>query len=97
MSVESDRLEREEMHLVSPIPQLSEQDIRNRVGDQSFERGRRYYRDGAIFDARRQGMTLKACCAGSRAEAYRLEVMFDAEGIAKADCSCPVGAGGLVE
>ncbi|MGQ9553276.1 MAG: SWIM zinc finger family protein [Anaerolineae bacterium] len=79
---------------MSPIPQLTEQDIRNRVGDQSFERGRRYYRDGAVFDARRQGMTLKARCAGSRAEAYRLEVMFDVEGIAKADCSCPVGAGG---
>jgi len=76
------------------IPQLTEQDIRARVGDQSFERGRPYVRDGAIFNTRRQGMTVKGHCIGSLPEPYRVQVTFDAHSIASADCSCPVGAGG---
>jgi uncharacterized Zn finger protein len=82
------------MRTTSTIPTISEGEIRSRVGEQSFQRGRQYVRDGAIFDVRRQGMTLKARCAGSRGNAYRLHVTFDATGIAQADCSCPVGAGG---
>ena len=39
-------------------------------------------------------MILKARCAGSRAEAYRLEVKLADTGIAEAYCSCPVGASG---
>ncbi|MBI3945495.1 MAG: SWIM zinc finger family protein [Armatimonadetes bacterium] len=75
-------------------PTLSESAIRERVGDASFQRGLSYYRDGALFDARRSGMALKARCEGSRAEAYRLKVIFDADGITDAECSCPVGGGG---
>jgi uncharacterized Zn finger protein len=82
------------MSTTSTIPTVSEGEIRARVGEQSFQRGRQYFRDGAIFDARRQDMTLKARCAGSRGNAYRLHVTFDATGIADADCSCPVGTGG---
>ncbi len=79
---------------MSEIPSLSEQQIRQRVGDESFRRGREYSRSGAIFDARRQGVTLKARCEGSRAEPYRLSVTFDGQGVVVADCSCPVGGGG---
>src|SRR5579884_541737 len=53
-----------------------------------------YYRNGAIFDTRRQGTTLKARCQGSRSEAYRLWVTLGPSGAADADCSCPVGDGG---
>jgi len=42
----------------------------------------------------RQGMTLKASCLGSSAPSYRVEVALDEEGIAGAECSCPVGASG---
>lgn len=79
---------------MNAIPNVLEQDIRRRTGEQSFQRGLDYFRNGAIFDARRQGMTLKACCQGSRAEAYRVRVTFDTQGVASADCSCPVGDGG---
>jgi uncharacterized Zn finger protein len=76
------------------IPSLLEQDIRQRTGGQSFERGLEYFRSGAVFDARRQGMTLKARCEGSRAEAYRVRVTFDTKGVTSAECSCPVGDDG---
>ena len=76
------------------IPQFSEDDILERVGERSFERGRRYFLQGAIFDARRQGSTLKAYCEGSRPEPYRVRVTFTSKGIKEAECSCPVGSGG---
>lgn len=76
------------------IPKLSEEEIRNRVGTQSFERGYRYFRDGAIFDARRKGMTLKAYCKGSQPLPYRVRITFDPNSIREAHCSCPVGDGG---
>lgn len=73
---------------------ITESDIEARVGAQSFERGQDYAAEGAIFSARRQGMTLKANCTGSYNNSYRLHVTFDASGIAEANCSCPVGDGG---
>lgn len=76
------------------LPLLTEGDIRLRVGTKSFDRGQRYFHDGMIFDARRQNRTLKAACHGSMPEPYDLHVTFDDGGIAEADCSCPVGAGG---
>ncbi|HEX6779466.1 MAG TPA: SWIM zinc finger family protein, partial [Ktedonobacterales bacterium] len=79
---------------MSHIPVLSDQQIRARVGEQSFQRGQRYFRDGAIVRPVRQGMTLKASCEGSRAEPYRLKVSFDAAGVVEASCSCPVGEEG---
>ncbi len=79
---------------MNTIPPVREQDIRDRTGERSFQRGLQYFRNGAIFDARRQGMLLKARCTGSQPEPYRVWVRFDANGIAEANCSCPVGAGG---
>jgi uncharacterized Zn finger protein len=68
--------------------------IRARVGEQSFRRGQQYFRDGAIFDARRQGRTLKARCLGQSGGPYRLHATLGEQGIIEADCSCPVGDGG---
>lgn len=76
------------------FPHLTESDIRDRVGETSFERGRRYYRDGAILNPRRQGDTLKAQCRGSRPSPYQVKVTLGPAGILSAHCSCPVGAGG---
>lgn len=84
----------EERSAMRNLPTISEQEILDRVGARSFERGQSYFRHGAIFDARRQGMTLKAQCRGSSAAAYRVEATLDATGIDAADCSCPVGGGG---
>jgi uncharacterized Zn finger protein len=79
---------------VNELPTMTDQQILDRVGGRSYERGQRYFRSGAIFDARRQGMALKARCRGSSAAAYRVEVTFDMTGITAAHCSCPVGGGG---
>jgi len=79
---------------MATIPQLSEQTIRARFDAQSWQRGRQYARDGAIINARTQGMTLKSSCIGSLPEPYRVEATFDARGIASAECSCPVGEEG---
>ena len=75
-------------------PNLSVTDIQAWVGSRSFSRGQSYFRQGAILEPRRQGMTLKARCLGSSAPSYWVEVTMDDEGITEAECSCPVGAGG---
>jgi uncharacterized Zn finger protein len=76
------------------LPTLAESDIQQWVGPQSYARGRTYYRQGAISHPRRQGMTLKARCQGSRDEPYSVEVTLDERGIGAGQCSCPVGYGG---
>ena len=76
------------------IPAVSERTISDWVGPRSFQLGRSYFENEAIFDPRRQGSALKACCQGSMPQPYRLRVAFGAEGIAEAHCSCPVGGGG---
>ena len=76
------------------FPTVSEEAISDWVGSRSFQRGRSYFKNGAIFEPRLQGDTLKAWCEGSRPQPYHLWVVCDAEGIKAADCSCPVGGGG---
>jgi hypothetical protein len=79
---------------MSEFPQLTEADIRNWVGERSFERGRAYFLQGAILWPTRQGTSLKATCMGSTPEDYRLFAELSPGGIRKAECSCPVGSGG---
>ncbi|MCX8206748.1 MAG: SWIM zinc finger family protein [Methanothrix sp.] len=76
------------------LPDLSEDDVRALVGPRSFERGYRYFLDGAVFDARLQEMRLKAYCEGSQPQPYRVQVTFDSKGIIESHCSCPVGEDG---
>jgi uncharacterized Zn finger protein len=40
--------------------QIDEQQLRQRVGEAAFERGRAYAQSGAIRDPRRQGRALRA-------------------------------------
>ena len=76
------------------IPAVSEETVSDWVGSRSFQLGRSYFENEAIFDLRRQGRSLKAGCQGSMPQPYRLGVAFGAEGIEEANCSCPVGDGG---
>ena len=76
------------------IPAMSAETVAAWVGTRSFQLGRSYFEDEAVFDLRRQGDALKALCQGSMPQPYRLRVTFGAEGIQGADCSCPVGGGG---
>ena len=77
----------------SSIPALTEGRIRQWAGDKFFRRGLDYYRNHAILHPCRQGTTLKAQCLGSRPRPYHLRLSLSADGIATADCSCPVGHG----
>ncbi len=69
-------------------------DIERWTGAASFQKGQAYFRQGKLLRPRRQGRTLKAQCLGSSAPSYQLEARLNSKGIASADCSCPVGAGG---
>jgi uncharacterized Zn finger protein len=79
---------------MTTLPKITEKTIRSRVGDRSLALGERYFRDGSVFNTRRQGRALKARCQGSRDEPYQVEVTLGDKGVAEATCSCPVGGGG---
>lgn len=66
---------------------LTEETIRSFCESKSFERGREYYRSGAIYNAVRQGNSLLADCEGSYT--YHLRVELDESGIQSASCTCP--------
>lgn len=82
------------MSISTSIPKLTEKQIENWVGSKSFEKGKRYFKNGAIYEARRKENTLKASCEGSYDNTYRLWVKFNRTGISEAECSCPVGGEG---
>ncbi len=75
-------------------PALRESDVSRWVGAASYDRGRRYARDGAIGGALREGDTLRATCAGSYQNHYLLWARLGPDGVAEAECDCPVGDGG---
>jgi uncharacterized Zn finger protein len=76
------------------MPKLNANALRRHFGERNFTLGQNYARDESIFNARRQGRTLKARCQGSRTEAYQVEATLGDKGIEEAECSCPVGGGG---
>ncbi|HUG90996.1 MAG TPA: SWIM zinc finger family protein [Planctomycetaceae bacterium] len=74
---------------------VTERDIRDFVGDNSFLRGLAYYRRGAVFDTLRRGGTLLARSRGSGKNEYRIELRLDDAGaVEQAHCTCPVGGDG---
>jgi len=78
--------------------QLTEEIIRGRASDQSYQKGREYYRSGAIYNPAWQsmagGIMLTAQCEGSSAPSYHLHVELDAGGVRSASCTCPYDWGG---
>ena len=79
---------------MSSIPHIKKSDVTRWTDEVYFQRGQSYYEGGAIYEQRRQGMTIKSKCSGSQAPFYRQEVLFNNKGIESAECSCPVGGGG---
>src|SRR5438093_7506163 len=79
---------------MSTIPLISEDAIRERVGDQNYQRGLGYFHNDAITNPRREGSTLKARCWGTADQPYRVSVTLADGTIDHAECSCPVGYGG---
>lgn len=76
-------------------PSITEAQIRQLSSDQSFERGHKYYRQGAVFEPVRQGNELRAYCEGSSYEPYRVSVTLSEKGIEATHCTCPYDWGGL--
>ena len=58
---------------MSAAASLSEETIRERVGERSFAEGVKYARRGAVSETRRTGTTIKARCQGSQPQPYRTE------------------------
>ena len=77
------------------LPKITEAQVRKLATPQSFERGQRYFKDGAIIEPVLQGDELRAECAGSEYEPYELSVTFDKKGVAEMDCTCPYDQGGV--
>ncbi|MBN1890418.1 MAG: SWIM zinc finger domain-containing protein [Thermoflexales bacterium] len=76
------------------IPSLNEVIIRQQATDQSFQRGRDYYRSGAVGSLVQRGSTIQAEVEGSQCEPYHVALSFDAGGITGAYCNCPYDWGG---
>jgi uncharacterized Zn finger protein len=77
------------------LPKLAESLIRKLASEQSFERGQDYYHGGAVGEPLRQGMVLRAECAGSDYEPYSVRVTLAKDGIAETSCTCPYDWGGI--
>ena len=77
------------------MPSFTEADIRAGATSQSFDRGTRYYRDGAVLDLARRGALITAEVEGSDYAPYAITVHLDDNGdIDIATCSCPYDYGG---
>lgn len=78
--------------------QLTEEIIRDRATERSFQKGRDYYRSGAIYNPSWQstagGALLTTQGEGSTTPSYRLRVELDEGGVCSASCTCPYDWGG---
>ncbi len=63
--------------------------IKLRTPPKVFERGLGYYHDGSVLSVIRRGNVLTAEVEGSEEEPYLVSVIFSANGIEEADCTCP--------
>lgn len=74
---------------------LSEENILDWIGDdRALQRGRRYFAEGRVSAAYRNGDTLTALVRGTAPEPYEVEVLLGEGGVEEAECSCPIGDGG---
>lgn len=76
------------------MARIDKNDILEFVGEKDFEKGSRYFSQGAIFGTKNYGTTIKAFCRGSQAFPYMVSAIFGKKGIEKTICSCPVGKSG---
>ena len=79
---------------MDPLPKVTEASIRPYVSSDSYYRGREYYEHGAVVRVVRRDQQLQAEVEGSQYEPYRVQITYDAGGIAQALCSCPYAWGG---
>src|SRR3954465_1332081 len=82
---------------IAPMPRQPPDDaaIRARASRESFERGRDYWRHGAVSELIKRGNELTAEVQGSDITPYRVAVRFDDAGVVDARCTCPYDWGGF--
>lgn len=71
------------------IPGLSETFIHSQATASSYQRGREYFRGGAVDNLMQRGNTLHADVEGSDYDPYQVSITFDAGGVQVASCTCP--------
>ena len=74
---------------MDPLPKVTEAVIRQHASSDSYQRGREYYEQGAVVRVVRRDQQLQAEVEGSQYEPYRVQITYDAGGIAQAICGCP--------
>lgn len=70
------------------IPTIPDSTILHHTAPTVFQRGKDYYRRGAVGDLSLRGGTLHADVEGSEYEPYRVQVAYDTAGITGATCTC---------
>ncbi|RME98415.1 MAG: hypothetical protein D6768_17375 [Chloroflexi bacterium] len=76
-------------------PRITEKTIRGLSSEKSFDRGMRYFKQGAVFDLVQQENTLRGNCAGSGYEPYRVSATLGANDVESTTCTCPYDWGGI--
>ena len=82
------------MDALIKIPYLDRVAIQNYVGLSSFQKGEEYAINQTIRQGKLKNNVLTALCQGREFDPYRVQVIFNSEGIQQSYCACPVGAGG---
>ena len=77
-----------------PARAPNETAIRALTTHETFERGREYWRNGAVSTLVKRGDELTAQVEGSEIEPYRVTVRLHEGGVADAHCTCAYDWGG---
>ncbi|MDE2785099.1 MAG: SWIM zinc finger family protein [Chloroflexota bacterium] len=75
------------------LPHLTEDDVRAKVTEQSYDRGVDYYHAGTVESATLRGNRLFAAVQGSEWDPYQVGITFS-ETDFTASCTCPYDWGG---
>ncbi|MCY4557384.1 MAG: SWIM zinc finger family protein [Chloroflexi bacterium] len=75
------------------LPHITEDDIRAKVTDRSYDRGADYFREGTIESATLRGNQLSAAVQGSEWDPYQVGITFIGNDFT-ASCTCPYDWGG---
>ena len=79
--------------MAASLPDLTEAQIKALATAQSWQKGQRYFRNGAIAHPVRQGQQIWADCMGT--DIYRPQATLGTTGIETSSCSCPYDWGGI--
>lgn len=74
---------------------LTEANVRDLAGGQSFDRGYHYYHNGAVSNVIRRGNVLTAEVEGSSYEPYQIQITLIGSDVDTFYCSCPYDWGGI--